>query len=263
MRTSMKVFVCEDNYDAIMSCIYDAWVEAIKTGYSNVKIIRQKDLQQNLFDQYIYPYSDPVKTQKVVHSIRTKISEEAYFWTYRASLSDLEDAPDAIFRFMILGFKTGASVTKMLTEESVSRMFEIIRRVKNESGMFLERAKFNSINGEVYICHFEPKSNVISYLTTHFADRMPSENFIIIDDTRKLAGIHPKDGECYYRYLSDSEFEKLSTSETYEDEYTTMWRTFFKTIAIEQRTNLECQRNHFPKWVRKHATEFMPERSAK
>ena len=62
--------------------------------------------------------------------------------------------------------------------------------------------------------------------------------------------------ENYLRYLTDNEFSVLQKTESYEDEYTDMWKTFFHSISIEQRKNYVCQRNLFPIWKRKHAVEF-------
>ena len=104
--------------------------------------------------------------------------------------------------------------------------------------------------------HLEPRSDVIMLVGTHFADRMPSEHWMIIDDNRKTACVHPKDGENYLRYLTDEEFQTLRKTEEYEDEFTDMWKTFFHAISIKQRENYVCQRNLFPIWKRKHAVEF-------
>ena len=49
----------------------------------------------------------------------------------------------------------------------------------------MEFARFNSIGNKVYVCHLEPESDVIYEVSLHFADRMPSENWLIIDDNRK------------------------------------------------------------------------------
>ena len=104
--------------------------------------------------------------------------------------------------------------------------------------------------------HLEPRSDVIMLVGTHFADRMLSEHWMIIDDNRKTACVHPKDGENYLRYLADEEFQTLRKTEEYEDEFTDMWKTFFHAISIKQRENYVCQRNLFPIWKRKHAVEF-------
>ena len=41
-----------------------------------------------------------------------------------------------------------------------------------------------------------------------------------------------------------------------DDEYTDLWKVFFETIAIKERTNSKCQNNLFPMWTRTHAVEF-------
>lgn len=90
----------------------------------------------------------------------------------------------------------------------------------------------------------------------HFADRMPSENWMIIDDNRKKAVVHPVNNSMYIRHFTDEDMLLLQKTENMEDEYTDMWKTFFEAIAIKQRRNTECQRNLMPLWMRKHVTEF-------
>ena len=160
-------------------------------------------------------------------------------------------------------------------------MLEIRRAVGNEIHHFREFARFNSIDNKVYVCHLEPKHDVIYQVAEHFADRMPDEYFMILDDNRKYAVIHPgkhysgqqadrereiseqnrymkeKAQKMYLRELSDEEIKTLRRTELLKDEYTELWKTFFHTIGIEQRKNPTCQRNLMPIWKRKHAVEFM------
>lgn len=262
----MKIFYCEDRFEDMMTCIYDAWSEALKIGHDNVRLAKKVDDQQSLFDEYIFVQPDKDKVVKVTRSIERDISRYAYMQVYYASLSNEEDALDAIYRYLILGFKVGQSITERLSEPAVMRMMELKRKVGNESHFFREFVRFSSIklksNNEVgfedyYVAHIEPKCNIVSLLGNHFSDRMPSENWCIVDDNRRFAVIHPKDEEYYFQLLTDNEFEVLRKSEEFEDEYTTLWRTFFKTIGIKERENYRCQRNMIPIWMRKHAVEFM------
>ena len=225
----MKIYTCKDRLEDIMTCIYDAWVEALRIGHDQIQVKKEPVFQQTMFDEYIHVDGDAEKAEKVIRSIRRDISDEAYLDVYYATLSAEEDALQAIYNFL---------------------------RVGNESRHFREFARFQSLNGKVYVCHLEPKSDVIMLVGRHFADRMPSEHWMIIDDTRKTACVHPKDGTNYLRYLTDAEFETLRKTEEYEDEYTDMWKTFFHAVGIKERENYICQRNLFPIWKRKHAVEF-------
>lgn len=82
-----------------MTCIYDAWEEALKIGHDKVQIRKEPVLQQTLFDEYIHVDADEVKTEKVIRSIRSSISEEAYINVYYASLSAEQDALQSIYDF--------------------------------------------------------------------------------------------------------------------------------------------------------------------
>lgn len=252
----MLVFTCENNFEDMMCCIFTAWESAIKNGHSNIKLLCEPIAQRTLFDEYIHVDYDEDKFEKVCRSIRNKISHKAMYLIYCASLSIEEDALDSIYRFLILGFKVGAEVTKYYNNPAVMRLFEIKRKVSNEAHFFVEFVRFNSINNALYVSHIEPHNDVLYFVGEHFADRMPSEYWIIIDDTRNKAIIHPKDGENEIRLLSEEECAILKQTESVEDEYTVMWRSFFDTIAISQRENRKCQRNLMPIWLRKHATEF-------
>ena len=169
-----------------------------------------------------------------------------------------EDSLQAIYNFLRVGFAVGNTVLGQYANSHVMKLLEIRRRVSNEAHHFREFARFQSLDSKVYVSHLEPKNDVIMLVGNHFSDRMPSEHWMIIDDNRKTACVHVKNGENYLRYLTDEEFETLRQTESYEDKYTCMWKTFFHAISIEQRKNYICQRNLFPLWKRKHAVEFKP-----
>ena len=253
----MKIFTCKDRLEDIMTCIYDAWSEALLIGHDQIQLKKEPVFQQTILDEYIHVDQDLSKAEKVIRSIRRDISDEAYLNIYLATLSVEEDALQAIYNFLRVGFKIGESVLQQYANPHVMRILELRRKVSNESHHFREFARFERLNSSnVYVSHLEPKSDVIMLVGRHFADRMPSEQWMIIDDNRKTACVHPKDGENYLRYLTDEEFQTLRKTEEYEDEYTDLWKTFFHAIVIDERKNYVCQGNLFPLWKRKHAVEF-------
>lgn len=252
----MKIFTCKNRFEDMMTCIYDAWEYALVYGHENVSLIREPVVQLSFMDEYIHIEPDADKVKKVVRSIIKSISYEAYMDVYYAALS-ADDTLDDIYRFLNVGFRMGPALTRMLTEPVVIRMMEHRRKVGNEIHYWREFTRFNAIENKVYVAHIEPKCDVIYMVAGHFADRMTSEHFMIIDENRKYAVMHPADGEMYLTDLSDSEMNVLKKTEEYADEYRVLWDVFFHTIGIRQRENAKCQRNMFPVWMRKHAVEFM------
>ncbi len=254
----MFIFTCEDRFEDMMCCIYRAWEYALQYGHDNIMLKKEPVLQHTLFDTYIHVDYDEGRAQKVIRTIERKLSGKGLYYIYYATLSNEEDALNTIYHFLVKGFQIGPGIFDCYGEPEVMRIFEIKRRVGNEAHFFREFARFTSLDDRVYVCHLEPKNNVITIVANHFADRMPSEYFMIIDDNRCYAVVHPKDGENYIRYLTEEEMAVLCQTESYEDQYTDLWRTFFDTIGIQERENPTCQRNMMPLWMRKHAVEFFP-----
>lgn len=251
----MYCFTCKEDFESMMTCIYRVW-EA-KKGSQNVRLEVEPVEQMELLTDYIHVEKNQDLAQKVIRSIRTKISVKAYYQIYLAAMSNDPGRLDAIYRFLRMGFAVGAKVTEYLREEPVMQVFELSRQVANERHYFHEFLRFARIEPGIYVAHMEPKGNVAALVAEHFADRMPSEDWMIIDDGRKLGVIHPKDETFYITEFREKEMEQLRQTEKQEDIYTQLWKEFFQTIAIRQRENLVCQKNLFPLRYRKHVTEFL------
>ena len=246
------IFTCKDQFDDMMTCIYDAW--ASRLGHSNVRLKTEPVGNLELFCEYRHVDSDSEKTASVIRSIQKKISPYAYSMIYKAAMSDQEDKLDAIYRFVVAGFHYGASVTDYLQEPVVMRVFELNRKVANEAHYHREFIRFSNMEHRVLVSHIEPKANVLTLVAPHFADRLPSENWMIIDDTRNLAIVHPADCDYYLTALSQKEMDRLSQKTN--DPFVELWKGFFENIGIKERRNPKCQRNMLPLWYRKHMPEF-------
>ena len=251
----MMIFTCGGSYEDAVSCIYSAWEYALKVGHDDVRIVREPVAQLDMFAEYVHVDADSDKAEKFTRSVK-RISDLVYRNVFYALRSWREDAVDAVYRYLILAFKVGKDIEHMLIKREVMCIMELVRNVSNESHKFREMTRFTSVDRKVYVSHIEPRCDVSLLVAGHFADRMPSEHWVIVDDGRRTAVVHPADECMYVKHLTDEEFTTLERAEYEEDEYTDMWRTFFSAVAIEHRENYRCQRNLFPLWIRKHATEF-------
>jgi len=250
----MTIFTCNDGYEDMMTCIYDAW--SARLGHNQIRLKAEPIGNLELFCEYRHIEKDPEKTAKVIRSIQKKISWEAYQMVYRCAMSSHPNKLDAIYRFLILGFAYGSSVTHMLKETAVITVFEINRRVANEAHLSIEFMRFSNTKENILVSHIEPKSNVLTLVAPYFSDRMPSENWMIVDDARSMAIVHPSDENYYLTPLTEKETLYLNTQTDTEDSYAGLWKEFFKTIGIEARKNYKCQRTMLPLWHRKNMTEF-------
>ena len=251
----MTVFTCRDNWEDILTCIYEAWASG--KGHRNIRLELEPVSQQELFCEYIHIDAEEQKAMKVCSAIRKKISWQAYQWVYYAAHSARPEKTECIYRFLILGFHFGKKITEMLTENTVMQIMELSRRVTNEEHIMCEAARFTCHEGGIYVCHIEPEHDILLMLAEYFEDRMPSETCMITDDGRRTAVIHPKDQRMYQTVLTEKEWEQLQETERIKDIYTTLWNEFFHTIGIRERENRKCQNTMMPLHYRKHMTEFM------
>ena len=76
------IFTCKDQFDDMMTCIYDAWTSRL--GHSNIRLKTEPVGNLELFCEYRHVDSDPEKTASVIRSIQKKISPYAYSMIYKA-----------------------------------------------------------------------------------------------------------------------------------------------------------------------------------
>ena len=251
----MRIYSCERNWEAMLTCIYEAWSSG--AGQQNIKLKLEPFEEITLFDEYYHVDPDPAKADSVEDAVAKKISPAVLSELAYSAMSCDDDVLDNIYRVMILGFHFGPGVLDMLQYRDVERNREIRLRLGREQGYFREFIRFHEIRKSFFVAHIEPKSRLVAALGPHFMDRMPSEHWMIVDDVHKEAIVHPKDSGLFMRILTDEELEELLETEKVNDGYTDLWKVFFDSIAIKERENPRCQRNLMPLWTRKHAVEFL------
>ncbi len=254
----MTVYLCEPHFESMLCAIYDAWDSG--KGHENVRIELEgayRDLE--LFTQYVQvPFSED-KARKVIRSISQKISAQAYEKVYVSSLSQEDERADRIYRFLIQGFVHGAKVLDMIQLPEVYEIFQMCRNVYNENHQLTQFVRFSQTGQGVLISRIGPKNDVLPLLAPFFADRLPMENWMIYDETRRKAAVHPA-GEAWMFLYGDSQpeacFKGQLDQATDQAEYESLWKAFHETVAIEARKNPTCQRNHLPLRFRPYMTEF-------
>ncbi|MBQ9765155.1 MAG: TIGR03915 family putative DNA repair protein [Lachnospiraceae bacterium] len=248
------VFVCENEFVAIMTAIYDAWDWSIGKGHDKVHIELEGERNYQLFTEYIEVKPNEEKCRKVVRSIRNKISEEVFGEVFLASLSEKKDKADAIYHFLVVAFKIGSRVLDSLGNPCVMRVFELVRYVKHEAGYSREFLRFSKLSAGGLFAKIKPKNDIITLIAPHFADRLPEENWIIYDEGRKIAVVHPRGSEWFI--TNDKVFLDNIVFAEDELEYQELWKVFFKTIAIKERINYKLQRQVMPLRYRENVVEF-------
>ncbi|MDF2802997.1 MAG: hypothetical protein K0S61_2900 [Anaerocolumna sp.] len=252
-----KVFFCVDSAECIFTAIYDAW--SSRFGHDNIEIrVLTEENQGNmeLFCEYIYVLEEEEKVKKVIKAIKDKISARALEIVLTAACSCDSDKADDIYRFLILGFSMGNKILDYTTHDVVLKIFNMNRNVGNETHHYKGFARFIEIENKILLGKITPKNDIIRLLAPHFSDRLGLENFIIYDEFRKTAIIHRSGYPWVYTNADDLDLDSFSKGTKEEIEFSKLWKTFFNTIAIEERKNPKLQRNNIPLRFRGNMLEF-------
>ena len=249
----MTVFVCGEEPDEIWCAIYDAWMSRL--GHQNVRIEPDGE-NRELFSEYRDVVVNREKTELVVGRIRSRLSEAIYEQVYKAALSQDRFRADKIYRFLIYAFAAGASVADMLQIPAVYEVFRMNRHLAREYSHMLGFVRFSQMKEGILLARIKPKNDLTVLLAQHFADRMPEENWIIYDCSRKKAAVHQA-GVGWVMVLADSaEWQSRVEADTDEMVFERLWKTFHQSIAIKERYNPRCQMNMLPLRFRSYMTEF-------
>lgn len=245
MQTNHKkyIFCCEDSIDAIFTAIYKAW----EYGTSCTDVRVDSNMNYSLFEDYINIEADISTAIKVATSIQRKLSDIIYNYVYNTCLSCEPDKASIAYHFLQKAFKTGKNIIYNLNDDTVCQTFEISRKVNNESHHTLEFCRFEELSNGVLFCRIDPHNNVLPIICPHFADRLHCENWVIYDVNRHTAALHT----AYHGYIITNSLNPASVKEflkpsKQESELQMLWKTFFNTIAIKERTNKSLQRSLMP-----------------
>lgn len=249
----MTVYLCRDDIDGILCGVYDAWMS--RKGHSNVKLQLESCGNLELFCTYYEVEVTEEKIKKVIGAIRSRISEEAFHAVCDAALSHEENRADDIYRFLISAFHYGKRVMDMLQLPEVYEIFRLRRNVGNETHLLTGFVRFVQMDRGVLAGMIGPKNDVLILLAPFFADRLSGKNWILYDEKRRKAALHPANRPWFMVGMAAKEWDLLEISEE-ETVYKELWKTFHRAIAIKDRTNPVCQKNHLPLHYRPYMTEF-------
>lgn len=251
--TEKYILRCEDTMDGIFTAIYDGFVlkKRITQYEDNIEIAVGDEGNMQLFVKEIEIQTDDEKANKTVQAIQRQLGFGIYQQVFFSLCHYETNRASVVFGYLTRAFQIGLQIQEYMTDPYVMKVMELSRKVSNESQKLKGFLRFRQA-GEILLAEISPKCNEIPVLIDHFADRYPNENFMIYDQVRKYAFVHPKYQAGYYVYGELEEFQALQT----QDEFEKLWKTYFITMEIAARHNENCQNNLLPKWYRKTMIEF-------
>lgn len=157
-----------------------------------------------------------------------------------AAANDDQDAPEAIHRYVRLGFSEGPRIRSMLSDKTVAELDRLARYALSECEHTRQFVRFSRLSDGTYFSTFCPKADTIPLTCDYFAARMRGERFCLIDPVHHVIAMH-EDGDrrCAVTRLDDrltSELSEhasdLADGETYVH---AMWKRFYDSVGLDGR----------------------------
>ena len=234
-----KTYLYDGTFDGFLTIVFDCYLNKTLPQ----KIYSQDIYISNFLDKNEIIETDHQKAQRVFNGIEKNICQEALYNAYNAFLSNEQEKEIYILKYLCNGFDIGPEINNMITISYVFKTISMRKRVSSECHKLKGLLRFQEIGENLCYASIHPDNNIIEPLGQHFIRRLPSMNFVIHDKTRELCFIY--NGKEYR--IINSHGIKIPKVSYKEQKYQELWKMFFKTIAIKERTNPRCQMQFMPK----------------
>lgn len=250
-----QIYICTDTVTGLCSALHDAWFE---NRNADAGIELRGKTQQQLFCQYKTVIETEQKSQRLQRMVKRYLGYNAYWDIYHALLSDDIEKGTEVFRTMqeARNIADSRKIMEHLGHPDVARVFAMSRSVSNEAHMYEEFIRFRELENGILFSEITPKSQVLTCIADHFADRFPLENWMIYDKTHKVFLIHRKQEKWGLVWGETPDVDAVKQTSEGEKNYACLWKEFFESISIRERENPKCQRNHLPLRFRGDMAEF-------
>jgi probable DNA metabolism protein len=239
--------VYEDSFEGFLCAIYYAFYSKDEI----TSITTDNDFDVDMLTKVKYVKTDIAKYKKVKDAIVSKVDPLALNKIYKLYLSNYKNKGLLCFKYLKLAFKLGTNIHKHLYINEVREVDLIERRVSLEAHRFTGFVRFSLINNKFLYSSIDPDNNILELISPHFRNRFSNEYWIIHDVKRNIASVYNK----LSLEITEMNNDIYNSLKDYNDEFEDLWRNYFKSTSINERTNLKLQKRSMPKRYWNNLTE--------
>lgn len=240
------IYVTDGSFEGILTAVFDAY----RYKEEPEAITSRETYQMPMIPEIREIITDTEKSGRVCQAIIDKMSRESLEDLYGAYLSEHLECGLYIYRYVRIGLELGPKVHGYLQNPDVFKIHDLNFKVFGEMHRFLGILRFKKLKSGIFYACYEPDHNITMLMTDHFAERLSDQAWIIHDQKRGIYAIYNTEEVVFSTGLPPFMDEACE-----EEEFETLWKRYFKTIAIESRNNPKLQRSFMPRRYWKHLLE--------
>ena len=235
----MAVYLYDGSFEGLLSAVHFCLMN--KTEPEG--LYDQQAYQPQLFDKAIRLTRDVDAAEKCAALIKRRLSSKALRKVFYVYLSNDPQKDTKNYHYLRFALKQGRKVEYFLSEDAVKDVNDIYDKVSKEGHLLSGLVRFKEMKDGILYSQIAPDHLVLPLLAAYFSKRMSVLKWMIHDVKRDKAVLY---NGRYWRII-DIELARDPLFTADELFYQKLWRHYFQTIAIEERRNPRCQRQHMPK----------------
>lgn len=239
----------DGSFEGFLTLVYEVYYQKIEP-----KDIYKKILPSLCFDEIYTVETDIDKAQKVFTSLKKRFSTSHLDTIYHVFLCDTQNFECDLLHFIQLGFKDVTHLSN-ITISSIFRILSLEKEYLRVAHKMYGFVRFEELDDKILYAKVETKFNILMLLGNHFSYRLGNHPFIIHDIDRSLAYVKDKK-HADIREVATFDIPTRSDEEIH---FKKLWKTFFHSVAIENRKNEKLQKQLVPLLYRVNMSEFQDE----
>ncbi|MDE6190312.1 MAG: TIGR03915 family putative DNA repair protein [Muribaculum sp.] len=252
----MTIFVFDGSFDGLLTAVFDAYSWRCFPDM----LVREGEVLPMFYDECRDVVTDEAKSSRVWRGLEKKLSRSALSAVVASFLCEIPEYDTVLFRYIRKAIDSPVSIETDFSDADVVEMTRMVRRVNGEAHRVKQFVRFQKAADGSYFAVIEPLYNVLAIAMPHFVDRFSSMSFLLYDKRRGFGCYY--DGKETRQVTLPEELPHIATGrlpvEMMDDDellLQDMWRTYFKAIAIKERSNPRKQRQDMPVRFWKYLTE--------
>jgi len=240
------VLLYDGSFEGFLSLVYEVYYEKL-----SVDAIVKELPKTLLFERFHEVFTDEANAKKVLEAITKYFTKEQQRTICNIFLCDSRDHEMALLEYIRIGFKNPKEL-RNITNANLFYIQNLEKELLSLVHKMYGFTRFEELEDGTLYAKIETKFNIVPFLGDHFAKRLGNIPFIIHDVKRSLAFIKNDD---IREIRSIASFDAPTYSDD-EEKFKALWKTFFKSAAVESRYNPKLQQSWVPLLYRTYMSEF-------
>ncbi|MDR2594801.1 MAG: TIGR03915 family putative DNA repair protein [Fibromonadaceae bacterium] len=238
------ILLTEQSLEGFLSAVF----EAFRLKLSVQRIVAEEIYIPQMFEDTHSITTNPENAARVWKGIQKNAGKNTVFMVQAAYLSELPEMEISLWEY-IKGIFTNPEQAQNTLEPHTFTVFQTANKVRKEAHDMKGFVRFQKAENDLMVAVVEPTYNIVNLLAEHFANRFPNMQWMIVDVKRGL-GIHYDCRDVYEICGKAAEIPKI------DDEFSALWKGYYKFVNIKERKNPRLQRRCLPVKYWKHLTEM-------